>query len=139
HAKMRFLILLTCLLAWNHAYPHTVRVGTNQAFKTIRAGIDAAKPGDTVLVDKGHYREKNLIIRKMIVLSGIGYPVLDGENKYEVISAIADNLVIEGFRIINSGISGMEDLSGIRVYDSRNVTVRNNILENTFFGIYIQN
>lgn len=136
---MRYLILLTCLFVWNHTYPHTIRVGADRAIKTIKAGIDAAKPGDTVLVDKGHYREKNLIIRKAIVLSGINYPVLDGENKYEVISAIADNLIIEGFKVINSGISGMEDLSGIRVYDSRNATIRNNILENTFFGIYIQN
>ncbi len=139
HAKMRYLVFLICLFLWNHSYSHTIRVGTTRTIKTIRAGIDAAGVGDTILVDKGYYKEKNLIISKTIVLSGIGYPTLDGENKYEVISANADNLVIEGFKVINSGISSMDDLSGIRIYDSRNVVVRNNIFENAFFGIYIQN
>ncbi len=47
--------------------------------------------------------------------------------------------MIDGFRIMHSGISSLEDLSGIKVYDSKNVVVKNNILEDTFFGIYIQN
>ncbi|MDO8993182.1 MAG: nitrous oxide reductase family maturation protein NosD, partial [Daejeonella sp.] len=101
--------------------------------------MDAALPGDTIFVDAGHYREKNLIIDKSIVLKGIGSPVLDGEKKYEIISITADGAVVDGFKLIHSGISSLEDLSGIKVYDSRNVVIRNNILEDTFFGIYIQN
>lgn len=107
--------------------------------KTITEGLKAAETGDTVLVEAGHYKEKNLIIRKRIVLKGIDYPVLDGEGKYEIISVKANGLVLDGFKLIHSGISSLEDLSGIKVYDSRDVIIKNNILEDTFFGIYMQN
>src|SRR5690606_37911157 len=70
---------------------------------------------------------------------GTGLPVLDGENKYEIISVKAHGVVIDGFRIIHSGVSSLEDLSGIKSYDSNHVIIRNNILQDTFFGIYIQN
>ena len=114
-------------------------MGSSHPFKTVAAGIQAAIAGDTVMVDAGHYKEKNLIIDKSIVLIGINYPVLDGEKKYEIISIKADGAIVSGFKIIRSGISSLEDLSGIKIYDGKNVIVKNNILENTFFGIYIQN
>lgn len=107
--------------------------------KNIRSAIKSAVNGDTVFVDAGHYKEKNLIVDKSIVLVGIDHPVLDGERKYEIISVKANDVVIDGFKLIHSGISSLEDLSGIKVYDSQNVVIRNNILEDTFFGIYIQN
>jgi nitrous oxidase accessory protein len=97
-----------------------------------------AKNGDTLLVDKGHYRDKNLVIKKSITLIGIGYPVLDGEKKYEIVSVTGDDVTISGFRIIHSGISSLKELSGIRVYDGRNISITGNILEDTYFGIYIQ-
>lgn len=117
----------------------TIHVGANRIYKNVRAGLNAAVAGDTVVVDAGHYKEKNLVIKKSIVLKGINYPVLDGEKKYEIISITASGTVIEGFRIVHSGISSLEDLSGIKTYDSNNVIIKNNILEDTFFGIYIQN
>jgi nitrous oxidase accessory protein len=117
----------------------TIHVGAKRLYKNVTAGVAAAVNGDTVLVDKGHYKEKNLVIRESIVLKGINYPVLDGEKKHEIISITADGAVIDGFRLIHSGISSMEDLSGIKIYDRRDVTIKNNILEDTFFGIYVQN
>jgi nitrous oxidase accessory protein len=116
-----------------------IYVGSKHAHKNISAAIEAAQSGDTVLVDAGPYREKNLVIDKSITLKGINYPVLDGEMKYEIISIKANGVLIEGFKLINSGVSSLDDLSGIKVYDSQNVIIRDNILENTFFGIYIQN
>jgi len=108
-------------------------------YKNVTTGLDAAATGDTVLVDAGYYKEKNLVIKKSIVLKGINYPVLDGEKKYEIISIKADGVVVDGFRIVHSGISSLEDLSGIKIYDSRDVVIKNNMLEDTFFGIYTQN
>ena len=46
--------------------------------------------------------------------------------------------LIDGFRIIHSGVSSIEDFAGIKIYNRRNVVVQNNILEDTFFGIYTQ-
>jgi nitrous oxidase accessory protein len=100
--------------------------------------VSIANNGDTVLADAGVYHEKNIVINKTIFLLGINHPVLDGDSKYEIISVKANGVVVDGFKIINSGISSIEDFAGIKIYNCRDVVIRNNILENTFFGIYAQ-
>jgi nitrous oxidase accessory protein len=136
---MKTIVFIAALFFNQSVVASIIYVGANRPFKNITSAINAAMPGDTVLVDAGHYKEKNLQIKKRIVLKGINYPILDGEKKYEIISVTANGVVVEGFRIIHSGISSMEDISGIKVYDGRDVVIKNNILEDTFFGIYIQN
>lgn len=113
-----------------------LHVGPGKAFATISKALDAAAANDTILVEPGTYREKNLLITKPVVLTGINHPVLDGEKKYEIISIKANGVVIDGFTIIHSGVSSIEDFGGIKIYQSRDVLVRNNILEDCFFGIY---
>lgn len=130
-----FWIIAGC----NLADARVLRVGPARAFTNITAALLNAGNGDTLLVDAGTYREKNLRITKPVVLLGIGYPVLDGEKKYEIISIRANGVVVEGFKIIRSGISSIEDYGGIKIYESRDVVIRNNILEDCFFGIYTQN
>ena len=136
---MRCVLLLLFILSAQTVSASVIRVGSARTHKTIRAAVAVALAGDTVLVDPGVYREKNLVIREGILLKGINYPVLDGEKKFEIISVKASGTVIDGFRLIHSGISSLDDLSGIKVYNSSNVIIRNNILDDTFFGIYIQN
>lgn len=136
---MRFILLLFLTISYCNVSANTIYVGANRSIKTISSAILSAQTGDTILVDSGHYKEKNLIVDKSIILKGLGYPVLDGENKYEIVAIKADGVVFEGFKLINSGVSSLEDLSGIKVYDRRDVVIKNNILEDTFFGIYIQN
>lgn len=136
---MRYYFFIICFFICYAAPATTIHVGARHMHKTITEGLKAAETGDTVLVEAGHYKEKNLIIRKRIVLKGMDYPVLDGERKYEIISVKVNGLVVDGFKLIHSGISSLEDLSGIKVYDSRDVIIKNNILEDTFFGIYMQN
>ncbi len=139
YAEMKIIFFILSMFYYCTCIAKTIPVGSSRKYKTITAGIEASVAGDTVLVDAGNYKEKNLVIKKSIVLKGINYPVLDGEKKYEIISVKADAVVIDGFRIVHSGISSLQDLSGIKVYDSRDAVIKNNILENTFFGIYIQN
>jgi nitrous oxidase accessory protein len=129
------IIFVLCAVAGN---AKTIRVGKQQTIKTIQQAIHVAVKGDSVVVDAGVYHEKNLIINKTIFLIGAGHPVLDGEKKYEIISIKADGVVVDGFKIMHSGISSMEDFAGIKIYNSRNVIIKNNILEDTFFGIYSQ-
>jgi nitrous oxidase accessory protein len=114
----------------------TIRVGKQQPFTTIRQAIAAAEKGDTILVETGTYKEKNLVVNKPVFLKGIGLPVLDGEKKYEIIAIKADNVIVEGFRVVHSGNSSLEDIAGIKIYNGHNVIIRNNTLEDNFFGIY---
>lgn len=137
---MRYTLLIIFLFFSGGLIGSTIPVGSGRAIKSIREAIETAADGDTILVDAGHYKENTLLITKPgLVLKGIGYPVLDGQNKIEIITIKADRVVIDGFKIIDSGVSSLEDLSGIKVYDSNLVSIRNNILENTFFGIYLSN
>ncbi len=130
--------LLFLFFISNTADSNTIEVGSTKKLHSIKAAIKISSNGDTIKVDLGVYREKNLIINKSIILIGENYPVIDGEGKYEVVSIKSNYAVIEGFKIINSGYGTLEDPAGIKIYDAHNVTILNNILDNTFFGIYAQ-
>ena len=127
-----FSLFLTCL------YSQTIEVGNDKNIKTIKKAIELAKPGDTVMVYKGVYREGNIIVDKKIVLQGNGFPILDGQKKHEIVSIKADSVTIAGFKVINSGYGSLNDPCGIKIYNKTGVTVKDNILENNFFGIYVQ-
>lgn len=136
---MKKIITISILLFFcTTVFAKLIQVGKQQNVKTIQLALLIALDGDTILVNPGHYHEQNIIIDKSIYLIGINHPVLDGDNKYEVISIKTDGVTVEGFKVINSGISSIEDYAGIKVYNSRDAVIRNNILNNTFFGIYIQ-
>jgi nitrous oxidase accessory protein len=139
NAEMKIVVLILSFVFVNNLFAKKIFVGTAYPYKQITQGLAEAENGDTVFVQTGIYKEKNILIQKSIVLIGLDFPVLDGENKYEIISIKVDNVVVDGFRIIHSGISSMVELSGVKVYDNKNVVIKNNKLEDTFFGIYIQN
>lgn len=136
---MRNLISISVSLVFVFtASAKTIMVGRQHAIKTISPAIAAAQPGDTILVEPGTYREKNLLIDKPVVFIGKGFPVLDGEKKYEIITVKASNVIVEGFKLSYSGSSSLNDIAAIRISNCRNVIVRNNILDDNFFGIYAQ-
>lgn len=133
------IIITLFLFSGIAAVGRTLSVGKSKAFKSIQSALDAAQNGDTVLVDAGFYKERNLIIQKSIVLKGINFPVLDGENKYAIISIKAKHATIDGFKMQHSGRSEITDIGAIMIYDSYKVSAINNILDDTNFGIYVQN
>lgn len=118
---------------------NVIEVGPNKPIKSIKKALALSKVGDTVLVHKGWYKEGNIIINKKIVFIGKNYPILDGQKKYEVLSLKADGVIVKGFKVIKSGYATLEDPCGIKVYNKKNVVIQNNILDDNFFGIYIQN
>lgn len=132
-------ILYLFLFFSSFLHANVIEVGVNKPIKSIKKAINLAKIGDTVLVHKGVYREGNIVIDKRIVFLGKGYPVLDGQKKYEVLSIKADSVVVQGFKVIKSGYASLEDPCAIKVYNKNHVVIQNNILDDNFFGIYIQN
>lgn len=115
------------------AAEHLVKPG-----ESIQAAINKASKGDLIKVMPGTYRERGILINKQLVLQGIGYPVLDGEKKYEVLTITADHVVVQGFEIIRSGYSSMDELAAVRIKQASYVGLRNNRLRENFFGIYCQ-
>ena len=107
----------------------TIEVGPNRQLTSIKKAIAIAKPGDTIKVFSGLYKEKNIVIDKRIVFIGVDFPILDGEKKYEVVSIKADSVVIKGFKVVNSGHAALDDPCGIKVYNQSFVHIENNILD----------
>jgi len=134
----KVIVILMALIFWVESFGHIIHVGPLHKVKSIRTAIRIANNGDTILVTAGIYKEGNLIISKQLTLIGDKYPIIDGQNKYEVFSIKASKVVIDGFKIYHSGTSNLDDYAGIKVYDSREVTIQNNILDDTYFGIYLQ-
>ncbi len=120
------------------AFSSTIHVGKGEVVKSIQHAIGLAKENDSIVVHTGIYKEGNIIIPKKIYFLGKGWPILDGQKKYEIISVKADGVIVDGFKLIHSGISAMDDYAGIKMYDCNNVEIRNNILQDTYFGIYVQ-
>lgn len=137
--KYTFQLIVFLLIGTISAQAKTISVGKTRAFQSIQKAIDVAVNGDTVLVDFGIYKEKNIVLQKSIVLKGINFPILDGENKYEVIVIKGNDITVDGFKIQYTGRSEIKELGGIMIYDSYRVSAINNILEDTNFGIVIQN
>lgn len=113
-------------------------MGSQHAFKTIIPALKFAKHGDSVLVEKGFYKEGNIIIDKAIFFLGRDFPTIDGDRKFEVLSIKSNNVTVKGFKIQHSGYATIDDPGGIKVYDSHHVTIIDNLVYDNFFGIYIQ-
>lgn len=135
--KAIVFILIQCLIPLL-TFAKTWHIGEKHAFKKIKEGIAAAQNGDTIIVEKGFYKEGNIVIDKSIYFFGMNLPIIDGDRKFEVLSIKANNVTVEGFKIQHSGYATLDDPGGIKVYDSERVNIINNLVYDNFFGIYIQ-
>ncbi|HOZ86053.1 MAG TPA: nitrous oxide reductase family maturation protein NosD [Niabella sp.] len=138
--KVYFHIFWTVLFlaTGNLSFGNTIVVGTDQKFRSIKSALAASQKYDTIIITKGLYKEGNIIIDKPVYLLGQNRPVLDGQLKYEVLSVKSDDVTIKGLQIQNSGRSVMKDDGAIKIYESRFVTIEDNVLVNNYFGIYLQ-
>ena len=135
--KIVLCTLMTGLLM-HVGISRSLHVGSGHPYVSVKEGIAAADQGDTVIIHAGTYKEGNIIVDKTITLMGMDWPVLDGQLKYEVLSVKANNVVVTGLVVQNSGHASLDDPGGIKVYDSRGVHIIGNRLKDNFFGIYLQ-
>jgi len=119
-------------------HAQTINVCETCELSTLKTAIDFAQENDTILIQKGTYKEHNIIIDKPLTLIGENYPLIDGELKGEIITITSDNVTVDGLFIINVGSSYTEDFAAIRVRRSENFVIKNLVLEKLFFGIYIE-
>lgn len=133
-------VLVVVFICLNSLITHAtvIKVSSSNGIKTIKEALNIAHSGDTILISKGVYTEGNIVIGKAVFIIGENYPILDGEFKYEILSVKSDNVVVKNLQLQNSGRSSMNDLSAIKIYESKNVRIEKNILLNNFFGIYLQ-
>src|SRR5688572_22337478 len=136
---MRNLLAILLLFVMSNALANKITVGKDKAITTLREGIRATKDGDTIFLNKGIYKEGNIIINKAIYLIGIDGPVLDGENKNEILTLTGKNIMIKGIHFANAGYSSMNDYAALKIIDATNILIENNSIINASFGIHLAN
>lgn len=117
---------------------NTITICSDCEIKSVSQGVAQAADFDTLLIKKGTYKEFNILINKPLTLIGENYPIIDGEDKGEIIRVVSDNVTIDGLFIINVGTSYTSDYAAIRVVQSENFLIQNVVLEKLFFGIYLE-
>ena len=136
---MRGIFLFFFFLFPLSSFAKTWIVELNGKVHSIKSAIELSVDGDTVRILPGVYKEGNLVIQKSIVIVGIDYPVLDGENKFEIFTIAANDVSIIGLRMINTGVGSINDISAINAIEAKRLRVLNNQFEDTFFGIHLAN
>lgn len=136
---MKRTITILLLFAFFNSFANTIVVGKNQLISSIKRAIEIAADGDSIILHKGTYREGNIIVNKSLSIIGIDEPILDGEDKYEILTVSADGIVIKGIRFENSGYSSMNDFASVSLVNTQNAIIENNIIINANFAIHIAN
>ena len=132
----RFLFtVLWCLLAAGSAFAEVLTVHPGQS---IAMAITRARAGDVVRVERGHYQER-LLIDKPLTLSGVDRPTISGGKKGDTIRVTAEDVVIDGLIVRDSGDSLLDQNAGIYIRPgAHRAIVRNCDLTYNLFGIYIE-
>ena len=136
--SVRMLQVLLCTvfgLMVGPLLPSTLVRAQEGAFD-LRAAINAAQPGDTIVVPAGHYAGP-LVLDMPITLEGEGQPIIEGNGQGDVITIQAPNVTVRGFVIRNSGDSLDQENAGITGL-APNLTIENNRFEETLFGVYLK-
>lgn len=104
-------------------------------YPTIQSAVDAANPGDLILIDRGVYKETVSVTTPGLVIRGVdrNEVVIDGEferpNGFEVL--FADGVAVENLTSVNHTINGFF-WTGVRGYRGSYLTAVNN----GDYGIY---
>jgi nitrous oxidase accessory protein len=116
----------------------TIKVNPGNDQKIIQKAIDAAAPHDTIMVMPGIYMEWDIVIDKPLFIIGVDYPVIDGDHMSEIITIGADSVVFRGFKVQHVGFSYTKDWAAIKIDSKNYCTIEDNILLDSFFGIYLK-
>ncbi len=128
--------LLAMTLPASPATRHASLVVSSQGpYITIHAALAAAHAGDEIVVQGGVYRGA-LIVDKPVKLTGVNYPMIDGEGRGTVVTLSAEGAELRGFEVRGSGLEYDNDHSGIMVTAPR-VVVENNRLRDVLFGVVV--
>ncbi|MEM2703273.1 MAG: NosD domain-containing protein [Candidatus Bathyarchaeia archaeon] len=144
-SKMVVVVLLFMALQGSiyevHASFHSTRwvlVVGEDGFKTIREALACASDGDRILVRAGIYREQ-VIINKSLELCGEGLEktIIETNSTVDAVIIVTNNVSVQCFTIRNFG--GVANSCGIRLINASNCEIEDNLVEGKFIGIRLEN
>ncbi|WP_462273109.1 NosD domain-containing protein [Methanohalophilus sp.] len=109
----------------------------NGDYVSIQAAVDGAASGDIIIVNDGQYTENVVVDKKISIISNSLSPentiIQSKDSESSIFSVQANNVTIDGFKIIGLNASG----SGISINNSTGCSITNNILSGNFWGIHL--
>jgi nitrous oxidase accessory protein len=136
---LKRLIIILFLSCSSLLFANTIIVGKDQLVTSLSKAVALANNDDTILLKKGIYKEGNIVINKPLRIIGIDQPILDGENKYEILTVSGRRIIIKGIHFRNSGFSSMNDYASIKIIDAQDVIIENNTIDHSYFAIHVAN
>lgn len=130
-----YLALLAFLLAAPLGAAEILRVTPGAS---IQAAIERAPAGAVIEIERGRYRE-NLRIDKTLTLRGLDRPTISGGLQGDTIRVTAEDVVIEGLIVTDSGDSLRDQNAGIYIRPgAHRAVVRDCDLAYNLFGLWIE-
>lgn len=140
-AGFMLIVLLTSLLALMFN-PRLIRASGTivvpDDYPTIQEAIDAASPGDTVIVSEGTYPEGTIYVDKSLTILANGSVIVDGLQRGHVFFVYGwlGGITVKGFTITNSGRLFID--SGIFLLGPSNCRIEGNTIINSSVGIWVE-
>lgn len=118
--------------------PLIINVSPDGPVRTVRDALSKVARGGTIVVHSGTYRDTTIVVSMPVRIVGDGHPVMDGDGKRQIMTITGDSVTVSGLRFVNVGVAFTEDLAAIKVVRASECVIKNNVIDNAFFGIYLQ-
>ena len=120
--------LILCAALAVPASAATLTVGAGGQFKTIQQAVDAAKPGDTVLVAPGTYTE-NIVVNKSLTITGTA-TVQAADSSKDVFLLTSPGVRIDGLTLTGGA-------SGVQILNTSKCVVTNVVARDNAQAVYL--
>ena len=132
---MQLLFVIACFLL---SLPGNSR-STTVTPGHFKKAVALAAPGDTILLKAGLYKEGSIVISKPLTIIGEGKVILDGENKYEILTLTGKQITVKNLVLQNAGYSALNDFAAVKIIDASGLTLENNRILYSYFAVHVSN
>lgn len=133
YMRLAVLILLWIIIAFPIA---GARISGVASVEELKRSLDNAESGDTILVLDGTYLGQFLVTTPVTIMGDSG-AVLDGNGVGDVLTLAADNTIVKGITVQNSGTRLLKDHAGIKI-TGNHIEIANCLIQDILHGIYVK-
>ncbi len=124
-----------CRLKAATVFAGLLAVSVSAGEPSLQERIDAASPGDEIVVDGGVH-QGNLLVDRPLTLTGIDRPHIKGDGDGHTVAIRSEGVTLQGFRITDSGLNLSADHAAVHV-KAANARIRDNDISEALHGIYV--
>ena len=126
------------LASFNRRTREVVDVSPDGPVRTVTQALQLVARGGTIVVHAGEYRDSTITVSIPVSIIGDGWPVLNGDHARQIMTVTADSVTIRGIRFRAVGVAFTEDLAAIKIVKASDCVISDNLIDDAFFGIYLQ-